>query len=52
MDSSAIAKMEDCGYRFIVTIGDPEDLSIIDELYGLGRKFTSYAEKKMLSNTL
>ena len=39
--------MEDDGYGGIVTIGDPENLNIIDEFDGVGRKFTiSYAEEK------
>ena len=46
-DGSAPAGMEDGGYGGIVTIGDPEDLNIIDEFDGVGRKFTSsYAEEK------
>ena len=33
--------MEDGGYGGVVTIEDPEDLNIIDEFDGVGRKFTS-----------
>ena len=46
-DGSVLAGMEDSGYWRIVTIGDPEDLNIIDDFDGVGRKFTSsYAEEK------
>ena len=46
-DGSASAGMKDSGYGCIVAIGDPEDLNIIDEFDGVGRKFTSlYAEEK------
>ena len=39
--------MEDGGYGGIVTTGDPEDLNIIDEFDGVGRKFTSsFLEEK------
>ena len=46
-DGSALAGMEDGGHGGIVTTGDPEDLNIIDEFDGVGRKFTSsYLEEK------
>ena len=48
-DGSALAGMEDGGYGGIVTTGDPEDLNIIDESDGVGRKFTSsYLEEHAL----
>ena len=44
---SALAGMEDGWYGGIVTIGDPEDLNIIDEFYRVGGEFIlSYAEEK------
>ena len=53
-DGSAQAGMEDGGYGGIVTTGDPEDLNIIDEFDGVGRKFTSsfLEEKAALENAL
>ena len=53
-DGSALAGIEDLGYGGIVTIGYPEDLNIVDEFDGVGRKFTSsYPEEKAaLKHTL
>ena len=46
-DGSALAGIEDPGYGGIVTTGDPEDLNVIDEFHGVGRKFTlSYLKEK------
>ena len=53
MDGSALAGMEDGGCGVIMKIGDPEDLNIINDFNGVGRKFTSYyaEERAALEHT-